>query len=98
MIEVVIFHAHILAALYAFTRRWQESSLKEGILALGLIGLIFTIGWAITGSIAKFITPPGGFTSWFTADTLSLVLLVPPELLLFRMLFFRSAPSQYHNS
>ncbi len=96
MIEVVIFHLHILAALYAFTRRWQEANVKEGILALGLIGLVFTIGWAVTGGIAKFVTPSGGFTPWFTADTLSLVLLVIPEIFLFRLFFMRKpapAPS-----
>jgi uncharacterized membrane protein YhdT len=87
MIEVVVFHAHIVAALYAFTRRWQEESVKEGALALGLIGLVFTVGWAVTGGIAKVITPAGGFTPWFTADTVSLLLLVIPEILLFRMFF-----------
>jgi uncharacterized membrane protein YhdT len=89
MIEVVIFHLHILVALYAFTRRWQEANIKEGILALGLIGLVFTIGWAVTGGVAKFVTPKGGFTTWFTADTLSLVLLVIPEIFLFRLFFMR---------
>jgi len=91
MIEVAIFHLHILAALYAFTKRWQEETLKEGFVALGLIGLVFTIGWAITGAIAKVLTPVGGFTSWFTADTLSLVLLLIPEVLLFRMFFLNKS-------
>jgi uncharacterized membrane protein YhdT len=89
MIEVIIFHLHILVALYAFTRRWQEANIKEGFLALGLIGLVFTIGWAVTGGVAKFVTPKGGFTTWFTADTLSLVLLVIPEIFLFRLFFMR---------
>ncbi len=92
MIEVLIFHLHVVAALYAFTKRWQEANIKESILALGLIGLVFTIGWAITGSIAKLITPQGGFTTWFTADTMSLVLLVVPEIFLFRLFFLRSSP------
>lgn len=93
MIEVLIFHLHVIAALYAFTRRWQEANIKEGILALGLIGLVFTIGWAITGGIAKAVTPQGGFASWFTADTLSLVLLIIPEVILFRLFFLRKSPT-----
>jgi hypothetical protein len=88
MIEVVIFHAHIVGALYAFTRRWQEENLKEGALALGLVGLVFTVCWGVTGSLAKLIMPPGSsLAPWFTADTLSLVLLIVPEILLFRMFF-----------
>lgn len=94
MIEVSIFHLHILAALYAFTKRWQDDNIKEGFVALGLIGLVFTIGWAITGAIARMITPQGGFTAWFTADTLSLVLLLIPEVFLFRLFFLQSSPSQ----
>jgi uncharacterized membrane protein YhdT len=95
MIEVTIFHLHILAALYAFTKRWQEDSVKEGVVALALIGLVFTIGWAITGAIARAVTPTGGFATWFTADTLSLVLLMIPEIILFRM-FFLTASARPH--
>lgn len=88
MIEVCIFHLHIIGALYAFTLRWQEDSIKEGLLAIGLIGLVFMIGWAITGGVARIITPAGGFASWLTADTMSLVLLIIPEIFIFKMLFF----------
>jgi formate hydrogenlyase subunit 3/multisubunit Na+/H+ antiporter MnhD subunit len=94
MIEMLIFHAHIVGVLYAFTKRWQEDNLREAFTTLGLVGLIFTIGWAITGTIAKLITPTGGFAPWFTADTLSLVLLIIPEVILFRIFFLReSSPS-----
>ncbi len=87
MIEVTIFHLHIVAALYVFTKRWQEDGIKEGFVALGLIGLVFTIGWAITGGIARLVTPTGGFAPWFTTDTVSLVLLLIPEILIFRLFF-----------
>lgn len=91
MIEVLIFHLHIVGALYAFTMRWQEDHLKEGVLAIALIGLVFAVGWAITGTVAHLITPDGGFTPWFTADTLSLVLLFIPEAFLFRAFFLHRA-------
>lgn len=87
MIEVLIFHLHIIASLYAFTKRWQDDNIKEGFVALGLIGLVFTIGWAITGAIARMLTPTGGFTQWFTSDTLSLVLLLIPEIIMFKIFF-----------
>jgi uncharacterized membrane protein YhdT len=89
MIEVCIFHLHIIGALYAFMLRWQDESLKEGFLAIGLIGLIFMIGWAITGGLARIITPAGGFATWLTADTVSLILLIIPEFIIFRMLYLQ---------
>lgn len=89
MIEVFIFFLHILAALYAFTRAWQEDHVKEGLLAIGLIGLVFAIGWSITGTVAHLIMPGGTGVYWFTADTLSLVLLFIPEAILFRVFFLQ---------
>lgn len=93
MIEIFIFHLHILAGLYAFTKRWQEEHIKEGLLAVLIIGLIFSIGWAITGTVARFITPEGGFATWFTSDTLSLILLIIPEFFIFRLFFLKSEAS-----
>ena len=98
MIEVVIFHLHIIAALYAFTLRWQEDGVKEGFLAVGLIALVFMIGWAITGGIAQLITPKGGFATWFNAGTVSLVLLIIPEVFIFRMLFFAKKKATAENA
>jgi uncharacterized membrane protein YhdT len=94
MIEVFIFHCHILAALFIFTRRWQEANIKEGVLAVALFGLVFAISWAIMGGIANAVTPENGFTSWFTADTLSLTLVLIPEAALFRLVFLRRAPQK----
>lgn len=93
MIEIFIFHIHIVAAVYAFTLRWKEENTKEGFLALAMIGVTFSILWAITGSIARIITPQNGFTSWFTSDTLSLVLLLILEIPLFLLFFKRKENS-----
>ncbi len=87
MIEIFIFHLHIVAALYAFVLRWQDGNAKEGLLALTIMALIFSVGWAITSTIAQVVAPAAGFSSWFTRDTLSLVLLVIPEIVIFKMFF-----------
>ncbi len=95
MIEMLIFHAHIIGALYGFTKRWQEENIKEGLLAVAVIGLVFMIGWAITGPIAKLLTPTGGFTvQWFTTDTLSLIILLPIEVVVFRLFFMEKRTHQ----
>lgn len=93
MIDLLIYHVHIVGILYAFTMRWQREGIKGGLLAIATCGLVFTILWAVTGPIARIIMPqaaqPGDL---FTSDTLSLVLLMIPEVVFFRVFFLR-APS-----
>ncbi len=89
MIELLILFLHILAALYAFTKNWQQDSVKNGFMAIVVIGLVFTIGWALTGPIARVIMPNSWETVYFTKDTLSLVLLFIPECFFFNMFFVK---------
>ena len=92
MIDLFIYHLHIVGILYAFTMRWQQEGLKGGFLAVGMCALVFTILWAITGPIARILMPqqalPGDL---FTSDTLSLILLMIPEIVFFRVFFLRAA-------
>jgi len=88
MIDLLIFHINIIVALYAFTKNWQKGSTKDGILAILLIGLIFTIGWALTASLAYAIWPKSWNNLYFTHDTLSLVMLFIPEVFFFYHFFF----------
>lgn len=88
MIDLLIYQLHIVAVLYAFTKKWQTEGLKGGFLAVGLCALVFIIGWSLTGTIARLIMPgasePGDL---ITSDTVSLLLLLVPETLFFRMFF-----------
>lgn len=87
MIELVIFHIHAMAGLYAFTKRWQEGKLREGLLAIAIFFLVFIIMWTLTGQIVKALMPPEGFTTWFTRDTGSLALVIIPDLIFFKVFF-----------
>ena len=89
MIELLIFQLHILGALYAFTKNWQRRNIKHALMALLIIGLFFSIGWALTSPIAGMIMPYKWQTIWFTRDTLSLVLLVIPESVFFYFFFVK---------
>jgi hypothetical protein len=89
MIELLIFELHIVGALYAFTKNWLKGTIKDGLLALGIIGLIFTIGWALTGPIAGMLMPDKWNSVYFTTDTLSLVILLIPEMLFFYFYFVK---------
>ncbi len=89
MIEIFIFHLHIIGALYAFTKNWQSKGIKEGLLAVALIALVFTIGWALTGTIAHTVYPSEYDTIYFNRDILGLILLLIPESVFFYYFFVR---------
>lgn len=88
MIDLFIYHMHIVGIVYAFAKRWQVEGLKSGFLAVALIGLSFTILWALMGPIARLImSAPAQPGQVFTSDTLSLVLTVAVEAPLFFTFF-----------
>jgi hypothetical protein len=89
MIELLIFHFHIVGALYAFTKNWQKRNIKEAILSVLLIGLIFVVGWSLTTPLARLIMPLAWKSIWFTRDTLSLLLLFVPECVFFYLFFVK---------
>lgn len=89
MIDLFILYLHYLGALYAFTKNWQEDNVKQGFLSVLILGLAFTILWALSGQIAFMIFPDSWNTIYFTKDTLSLVLLVIPESVFFYHFFIK---------
>lgn len=79
MITLFIFYSHVIAAVILFTRRWQESNMKEGLLAVTFLLLIFSVGWSITTFIVKLFMDEKGFGIWFDRDTAALALLAVVE-------------------
>ena len=84
MITAVIFAAHLIFMLIIFTKKWQQEDLSQGLLNLALIILLFTVGWAITGMIAKALMDQKGFGIYYDRDAFSLSLLVVIEFLFYR--------------
>ncbi len=89
MIELLIFHLLICYAVYAFAKNWQRRSFRDGLLAIAILGLIFTISWALTSPIAYWIMPDKWVSLYFSKDTLSLCLLFVPISVFFYLFFVR---------
>jgi hypothetical protein len=89
MIELVIYHIHIVAMVYAYVQRWQREGVGGGLLAVAIIGLVFVIGWSLTGAIARLVMPEVVAGALVTSDTLSLLLLLPIEVVFFWVFFLR---------
>ncbi|MDI6766705.1 MAG: hypothetical protein QME52_07790 [Bacteroidota bacterium] len=83
MITLFIFYVHVVAAVVIFTKRWQDGGLKEGLLALGFLALIFSVGWSISTFILKLFIDEKGFGIWLDRDALSLTLLLILESVFF---------------
>lgn len=87
MISAFIFFLHLIFALVVFTKKWQNENLKSGFLNLGLIAVLFAVGWSITGIIAKAVMSEKGFGLYFDRDSFSLTLLTLGEFFFYRIYY-----------
>lgn len=92
MITAFIFFAHLIFALVIFTKKWQEESVNAGLLNLALIAILFSVGWTITGIIAKLIMEPKGLGIQFDRDTFSLTLLSIAEYFFYKF-YYKEEPN-----
>jgi hypothetical protein len=70
-----------------FTKKWQEETVSTAFLNMALIAILFTVGWSISGIIAKLIMEPQGFGVFFDRDTFSLFLLSIAEYIFYRFYY-----------
>lgn len=96
MISAFIFFLHLIFALVIFTKKWQTENLKSGFLNLALIGILFAVGWSITGVIAKIVMNEKGLGLFFDRDTFSLTLLVIGEFFFYNF-YYRETGEEEKN-
>ena len=87
MITALIFFSHLVFSLIVFTKKWQDEKLSSGFMNLALIGILFAVGWSISGMVAKLLMEPKGFGLFFDRDTFSLVILTIGEYFFYRMYY-----------
>ncbi len=87
MIPLFVFYLHIVAISAVFTKRYQEETVGEGLLAVFFVALIFFVGWAMASFIMRLFMEPAGFGPWFNRDAASLVLLTMGESVLYYFYF-----------
>lgn len=79
MIPLLVFYLHIVAMAAAFTKRWQEEGMSEGVLAVFFMALIFFVGWSMTTFIMRLMMEAAGFGRFLDRDAASLLLLTVAE-------------------
>ena len=60
MVTLFIFYLHTVAAAILFTVYWQDEGLKGGLVAVGFLLLIFSVGWPMATIILKLFVPAAG--------------------------------------
>ncbi|MFA3781560.1 hypothetical protein ABRY23_00680 [Melioribacteraceae bacterium 4301-Me] len=89
MIIALIFAAHLIFILIIFTKKWQEESLSTAFINVGLIIVLFSVGWSIITMIVKIFFDAKGFGIYFDADTISLTMLSILEYFFYKSYYGR---------
>jgi hypothetical protein len=87
MLTAFIFAAHLIFALYIFTKKWQDENLKGAFLNVTLIMILFTVGWTIATMIAKIFMEPEGLGIQYDRDTFALTILSITEFFFYRLYY-----------
>jgi predicted cation transporter len=87
MITAFIFFAHFLFALIIFTKKWQEENLSAAFLNLGLIGILFAVGWSVVGIATQNLLSPKGLGIYFDRDAITLTILSAAEFFFYRFYY-----------
>ena len=91
MITALIFFMHLIFGLVIFTKKWQDENLTSGFQNVALIGILFAVGWSMTGIVAKLVMDPKGLGMQFDRDTFSLTLLTILEFFFYKF-YFKDEP------
>lgn len=87
MITAFIFFVHYIFTIIIFTKKWQDENISSAILNIGLIGVLFAVGWTTTTMIAKVVMEPEGLGIFYDRDTFALTLLSVAEYFFYRMYY-----------
>ncbi len=87
MITAFIFFAHFLFALIIFTKKWQEENLSGAFLNLGLIGILFAVGWSVVGIATQNLIDSKGLGYFFDRDAITLTILSIAEFFFYRFYY-----------
>lgn len=88
MIGVIIFYAHVVVAVWIFTRAWQDGGISEGFLGTAFFVVIFSVGWTFSAFVLKLVVAPEGIATWCDRNTIALIFLSFLESLLYRVYFW----------
>jgi 4-hydroxybenzoate polyprenyltransferase len=87
MITAIIFFIHFIFIIIIYTKKWQEEGISQAWMNVGLIIILFAVGWSLTGVISKLLMDQDGFGIQFDRDTFSLTILSILEFFFYRIYY-----------
>jgi len=90
MITAIMFFIHFIFILIIYTKKWQEEGIGAAWMNAALIIILFSVGWALTGTISKLLVDQRGFGIYFDRDAFSLTMLTILEFFFYNF-FFRTS-------
>jgi hypothetical protein len=91
MVTLFLFYLHVVAAAAIYTSRWRAGGIKEGLMGVGFVALIFTAGWPMATVLLSLVVAPEGFGIWLDRDAMSLALLTIVEAAGFYLISMRGS-------
>ncbi len=88
MLDILIYHLHLIAILFTFSKYWKLEGLKSGFMSVLLALFVFLICWTISATLSYYLFPQKWTTIYFSSNTLSLLLIVYPEYLYYKHFVF----------
>ena len=82
MISGILLALHGAAAVVLFFIRKKKAGIAEGLLAVGLFVVLFSVGWTIFTMLTRLFLTPEGFGRWLDRDGMTLLILTIAELVL----------------
>lgn len=87
MINAIVLFAHFIFGLIVYTKKWQDENIISGLLNIGLIFILFAVGWSISAMIAKYVMIPEGLGVYYDRDSFSLTILSISEYFFYKMYY-----------
>jgi len=89
MIDILIYHLHLIAILFTFSKYWKLEGIKSAIMSVLLALLVFLICWTMSATLSYYIFPQEWTTIYFSSNTLSLLLILLPEYMYYKYFVFK---------
>jgi hypothetical protein len=83
MVSAIIFGLHGVALLGVIVWRLRTVGIVDAALAAGLIIVIFSVGWTLSGLATTLLVAPEGIAEWMDRDTIALVFVTLGEIVFY---------------
>lgn len=87
MVNFVILLLHFAFLIFVFAKKKSAESLTDALINVGLIIVLFTVGWSLISLVLNNLIEPQGFGKNFDRSAISLTILTIGELFFYKSFY-----------